>query len=135
MRTAQFHDKVAAPDGTFASSWRMWLSTISQIIGVVQYSGITQYVTPLTGFSIQAQSNASKLVLSPAGVLATGTVTMPATPFEGMEWRLTSTKAVTVLTLTPSTGQTINNAPVALAAGVGVGYTYATAGAAWYRLY
>lgn len=135
MRTAQFSDKVAATDGTFASGWRMWLSTISKIIGSVQYAGIAQYEVPLTGFTIQALSNASKVIINPAGVLAAGTVTMPATPFDGMEWRLSSTQVITALTLLPSTGQTVKNAPTALAAGAGVGYTYATTGATWYRLY
>jgi hypothetical protein len=122
-------------NGLFTRPWRMWLSFVDNVVNGIQYAAVSSYQTPLTGFSIQAPSNASKLVLTPAGVLATGTVTMPATPSEGFEFRLLSTQIVTALTLTPGPGQTIKNAVSTLAAGVGVGYTYSTSTSTWYRLY
>lgn len=76
-------------------------------------------------------------VLGPASsnTLATGTVTVPATPTDGMEWRLMSTGIVTALTVSPASGQTLMNAPTTIAAGAGIGYTYSTSTSTWYRLY
>ena len=135
MKSLPIQTEIAEVNGTFKRAWQMWLAEAMGILSNVQFNPLTQYSVPLTGFSLQAPSNFGKMVLNPAGVLATGTVVMPATPSEGFEWRLSSTQAITALTLTPSAGQTIKNAPTALAAGVGIGYTYATTGATWYRLY
>jgi hypothetical protein len=122
---------------SFSSGWRMWLNNAIAILTGVQYQALYTLAVPLTGFSIQAASNSSKLVLAPAGVLATGAVQLPANPYDGFEWRLSSSTAITALTLTaaPNTGHTVMNAPAALAAGVGIGYTYASSTKTWYRLY
>ena len=135
MSQAPVNDLVLDKDNKLVRAWRMWFSFADRVIQALQYTPTTVYSVPLTGFTIQAASNASKLVLNPAGVLATGTVTMPATPQEGFEFRLSSTQVVTALTLTPGPGQTIKNAATALAAGAGICYTYASSTSTWYRLY
>ena len=92
------------------------------------------YNVPLTGFALTIGASIQYLILEPAGVLATGTITMPASPTDGYRVGFTSTQVVTALTLTPNTGQTIRNSPTALAAGVGVTFLYRSANATWYRV-
>jgi hypothetical protein len=116
-------------------TWTMWINYISRILTGFQFSAVYETNTPIAGFTYNAASNVSKTILTPAGVLATGTVRLPATPFDGMEWALTSTQTITALTLTVVAGQTVKNAPATLAAGVGIGYTYSSSNLTWYRLY
>ena len=92
------------------------------------------YNVPVTGFSLTIGAAVQYLILDPAGTLATGTITMPASPTDGFLVGFSSTKIVTALTLTPGTGQTIPNAPTSLAAGVGLTFLYRSANATWYRV-
>lgn len=71
---------------------------------------------PLTGFTITVPDNCSCLALNPAGILATGTITMPANPIDGQEVELTTTQTVTALTLNANAGQTISGAVSTLTA-------------------
>jgi hypothetical protein len=88
-----------------------------------------------TGFSL-AFTNAQKtLIITPAGTLATGTITMPPGPIDGQEVRFSSTQTITALTVSPNTSQTISNAPTTIAAGQGYGFIYHLAATNWYRLY
>jgi hypothetical protein len=90
---------------------------------------------PVTAFSITIANNTSTLILNPAGTLATGTITMPATPIDGQEVQITSSQTVTACTFSPNASQTISNAPTTLVAGVGNKFIYHLAGTNWYRLY
>ncbi len=90
---------------------------------------------PTTGFTITVANNTSTLILNPAGTLATGTVTMPATPIDGQEVRFSSTQTVTTLTVSPNTSQTISNAPTTIAPGQGYAWIYHLATTNWFRLY
>ena len=63
------------------------------------------YQTPATGFSYTFTTS-NTLVMNPAGTLATGTITMPASPSDGMTITFSSTKAISSLTVNANTGQT-----------------------------
>ena len=91
--------------------------------------------TPSTGFSITIGDGVGTLVLNPAGTLATGTITMPASPINGQEIRFSSSQIVTTLTVSANAGQTISNAPATIVAGQGFAYIYNTSGTNWFRLY
>jgi hypothetical protein len=88
------------------------------------------YQVPVTGFSIVPI--AGKTILNPAGTLATGTITMPATPFDGMMVKVSCTQIVTTLTVAANTGQSIVNAATAFTAGGRIGYIYRAADKTWY---
>jgi hypothetical protein len=90
---------------------------------------------PTTGFTITIANNTSTLILNPAGTLATGTITMPATPIDGQEVQITSSQTITALTVSPNASQTISNAPTTMTAGLGNKFIYHLAGTNWYRLY
>lgn len=76
--------------------------------------------TPISGFnqSIAAATTNVWLILTPAGTLATGTVTLPvaADCFDGQTIIVTSTQIISALTVTAGAGTTVGGAPSALAA-------------------
>jgi len=90
---------------------------------------------PITGFSITIGNNISALLLNPAGTLATGTITMPATPIDGQIIRVASSHIVTTLTVSANAGQTILGAPTTITASAGFSYIYNLSATTWYRLY
>ena len=90
------------------------------------------YQVPTTGFSYTFAAGVQTLIMNPAGTLATGTITMPAAPADGMVITFSSTKAITALTVNANTGQTINNAVTTLAVGQSASYVYRTASTAWF---
>ena len=86
-----------------------------------------------TGFSYTFASGTTTLIINPAGTLATGTITMPATPADGMVITFNSTQIITTLTVNANTGQSIVSAVTTLAAGGGAKYIYRLANTTWYR--
>jgi hypothetical protein len=96
------------------------------------------YQTPVTGFSITVGDAVYTLLLEPAGVLATGTIVMPANPTDGQVVRFSTTQNITALTVSPNAGQTVKNAPtsmlVNLTGSQGYEYIYRLANTTWYRL-
>lgn len=104
-----------------------------QSAGYVDSSVTTQ--SPTTGFSITIPNNTQTLILTPAGTLSTGTVTMPAAPVDKMVVRFSTSQAITTLTVAPNSGQSIMNAPTSAAPGQGFSWLYSAAGTTWWRLY
>ena len=91
------------------------------------------YQVPTTGFSYTFAAGTQVLVMNPAGTLATGTVTMPAAPVDGMTIRFSSSQIITALTVSANTGQSIVSAVTTLAAGGGAAYIYRLSNTTWYR--
>lgn len=89
------------------------------------------YQVLTTGFSYTFTS-ANVLAIVPAGTLATGTVTTPASPADGMTITITSTQQITALTLTANTGQTIATNLTSLPAGGSLSYIYRLSNTTWY---
>lgn len=71
--------------------------------GVEQYS----YQVPLTGFTITVPAHVDLLYLNPAGTLATGTVTMEATPSDGQRVCFEDTQIQTAVTINAGTGSSM----------------------------
>ena len=73
--------------------------------------------SPIAGFNQVLATSATSiwLILTPAGTLATGTVTLPpvADCFDGQQVLVTSTESITALTVAGN-GATVNGAPAAL---------------------
>jgi len=90
------------------------------------------YQVLTTGFSYTFAAGTQVLVINPAGTLATGTITMPAAPSDGMTITFSSTKIITALTVNANSGQTINNNVTTLSAGQSAAYIYRAASTAWF---
>jgi len=92
------------------------------------------YQTPTTGFSYTFAAGTQVLVMNPAGTLATGTITMPASPADGMTITFSSSQQITALTLNGNTGQSINSAITSLSAKQAASYIYRATGTTWYLM-
>jgi len=92
------------------------------------------YQTPTTGFSYTFASGVQTLVMNPAGTLATGTITMPASPADGMTIRFSSSQIITALTVSANSGQSIVAAVTSLVLGGSAQYIYRATNSTWYRI-
>lgn len=93
---------------------------------------------PLTGFTITPPNGTNLLILTPAGTLATGTLTMPASPSDGENFCLWDSQTQTAITVSANTGQSLNTTigaatPTALTAKTSYCWRYLASQAAWYR--
>jgi hypothetical protein len=98
-------------------------------------NGILQqydYQVSTTGFSYTFAAGTTVLVMNPAGTLATGTITMPASPVDGMTISFSSTQTITALTVNGNTGQSIVGAPTSLFAGAAATFVYRLSNTTWY---
>lgn len=86
--------------------------------------------TPTTGFSYTVTTPVT--LFTPAGTLATGTVTMPASPNDGMTVTLMTTQTITALTVSANSGQSIAGAATTLLANASVTYVYRSSNTTWY---
>lgn len=72
------------------------------------------------------------LLLAPTGTIASGTVTMPASPVDGMNITITSTQQITALTVNGNTGQSIVGGYNFLSAGGSLTFVYRLSNTTWY---
>ncbi len=87
-----------------------------------------------TGFAYTFPAGTTSLIAAPAGTLATGTITMPLSPSDGMVVSIATTQQITALTLNGNTGQSIGGAQTTLlAANSAVSFVYRQSNATWYR--
>ena len=90
------------------------------------------YQVLTTGFSYTFASGTQTLIINPAGTLATGTITMPAAPADGMVIWITTTKQIVALTVNGNTGQTLTSGVTSLAPNQSVAYLYRSSNTTWY---
>jgi hypothetical protein len=90
------------------------------------------YQVLTTAFTYTFAAGTQVLVINPAGTLATGTITMPASPSDGMTITFSSSQQITALTLSGNTGQSVVSAVTFLPAKTGVSYVYRLANTTWY---
>ena len=92
------------------------------------------YQVLTTGFSYTFASGITTLIAQPAGTLATGTITMPGTPADGMVVTFMSTQEVTALTINGNTGQSIGGTQTTqLPANSAMSFVYRQANTTWYN--
>ena len=118
-----------------ASTERLRFDTGGNVtnLGGVAEAGKTT-TTQTTGFSYTVPTNRSVILLSHASTLASGTITMPASPVDGQLVRIATKSAITALTVSPNTSQSIIGAPTTIAAGGFFGFIYDQGTTAWYRI-
>jgi hypothetical protein len=90
------------------------------------------YQTPTTGFSYTFAAGVNVLVMQPAGTLATGTVTMPAAPADGMTITVESTQQITALTVQGNAGQSLVNGTQTLRPDQPYSWVYRLSNTTWY---
>ena len=90
------------------------------------------FQTPTTGFSYTFAAGVNVLVMNPAGTLATGTITMPASPVDGMTITVESTQQITALTVQGNTGQSLVNGTQTLRPNQPYSWVYRLSNTTWY---
>jgi hypothetical protein len=92
------------------------------------------YQVLTTGFSYTFAAGTQVLVINPAGTLATGTITMPASPADGMTITVESTQQVTALTMSGNGGTVVGPA-VQLIPNQPLSWVYRTSNTSWYPVF
>lgn len=118
------NDYVIVYDATANLYTKVSLGTITGI------GGGMVVIAPTTGFSFAITS--AYLILDPAGMLATGTFTLPPLPVDGQSVNILSTQPISSLTVTPNAGQHIKSAPTTLPAGQWLVGIFVLGTATWY---
>lgn len=91
------------------------------------------YQASTTGFSYTFAAGTQALIINPADALATGTITMPASPADGMTISVVTTKTINALTVNANTGQSIvGGGTLSLGNNQDVCYIYRLADTTWY---
>jgi hypothetical protein len=90
------------------------------------------YQVLTTGFTYTFAAGTQVLVAVPAATLATGTVTMPSAPADGMVITIQSSQQSTALTLNGNTGQTVVGTAVQLVPNQPLSWVYRLTNTTWY---
>lgn len=93
-----------------------------------------QRASPATGDSVQIANRTTWVNLTPSGTLSTLTLVMPAAPRGQDPVTVTTSQAVTTLTTTGASGQTVVGAPTSLSAASSVSFRYDATTKAWTRV-
>ena len=105
------------------------------ISAVTEYS----YQVPVTAWAITPASGTGLLYLNTAGTLATGFLTMQASPSDGQTFCIEDSQTQTAITVTPNSGQTLTAGtyglatPTSLTANVRDCWLFFAAQSAWVR--
>jgi prefoldin subunit 5 len=111
------------------------INTLNTSVTQLQAKYSTNAVVPLTGFTLTIPASTGLQLLQPAGALASGTLTLPASPSDGFEQQILSTQTVTALTVAPNAGQTVaGTATFTLAPFVQAVFRWRASSSSWSRL-
>jgi hypothetical protein len=94
------------------------------------------YIIPVNGGSTVLGVSVSGTNFEPAALIASHTITMPASPTNNQIYTISSGAfGITSVTHNPNTGQTLLGALTTLPANFGAAWRYRTSNTTWYRLY
>lgn len=113
---------------TFVKTKAGWVEVAQSGYGV-------SYINPAAGSSVTVSDYTGGIYIQGSSVLATLSVTLPASPVDDQVCTICSQSGVTALTLTANTGQSIfpPTTPTALSAGISIQYRYRAAANGWFR--
>jgi hypothetical protein len=103
--------------------------TISGTNGLLQSC---VFLANSSGFSYTFPAGIQVMVITSSSTLSSGTVIMPAAPSDGMTITINTISQINTLTISPNTGQTINNLITFFPAKTTVSYIYQASNATWY---
>ena len=93
---------------------------------------VLQYAAPETGATVTVAASTERLVLNPADDIAELTIALPTTPADGWEVRVSSTQAVTTLTITDGAASGVGY-PTAMTDNSFFSLIYRETDTTWYR--
>lgn len=118
-----------------ATPWARWVHQLKGAFDKLADRCAYEVLVPATGFTHTIPNAVSRCLLTPAAVLATGTITLPANVSDGFEVSIVTSQTVTALTVSPNSGQTIvGTTALTLTAGTQIVYFFAAASSVWYKV-
>jgi len=93
-------------------------------------SDTAQYVVPTTGSTVVCANSTTLLLLNPASVLATLTVTLPPNPVDGQRFVMAAGALITLLTIN---GGTVKGLITTLSLNGYARFAYSVDANAWFR--
>lgn len=133
ITTPPYESSLSDPrTGKLNEGWLRWINNVYSTLVPVQNFGAYTISAALSGFIASFPANTEIIQLTPSGTLAAGTVNLPANPIDKQRAIISTTQAITALTVAAS--QTINNPVTTLGAGQSVTYYYAASTNSWYLL-
>ena len=129
-----YYDMNAAAPGWVFNNGMVVGGTLTH--GVVVDNAIVK-VIPTSGTTVTVAQTTHTELLAPAGPLAALTLAFPAcnSTYAGQEFRVSSTYAITTLTISISTGGNAGDWPASLTSGQGFAAICNPSDNGWYRLY
>lgn len=91
---------------------------------------VTQYSQPTTGQTVAANPGVQMLFIDPAGSLLALTVTLPDSPVDGQVFSMSSSQAITTLTITGTIVGTLTT----MALGGFARFCYSSTATKWFRV-
>jgi len=91
------------------------------------------YQQPASGTTLTAPAYLGAYVIDPAATLAALTVVAPPDANDGQVFELSTTQAITALSVSPAAGQSLIGGALLLAADGGVAWRFRAANNTWYR--
>jgi hypothetical protein len=130
--TSSFLDK----NGNISMEWMLWLQN-PQFVTLTVGTPFTikqklEYLAPVTGFSHTIDNKTNCLILKPATILASGTAILPASPSNGQNVEITSSKMITAFTVLANAGQFFDSIPPVFTLGF-ASWVFQSSDATWYR--
>lgn len=112
-----------------------WARLLPQLINRLGEARAYEKLVPVNGFAHTIPVATGLCLMTPAGALATGTLTLPAQASDGFQQELVTLQPIAALTIAANAGQTIVGATVfALAARVKVVYFFEASSSTWYEI-
>lgn len=93
---------------------------------------VIQYAVPTTGQTVVINTGTSALVLNNGGLLATLTVTLPASPVDGQRIVIASGAGITILSI-GGNGAAVSGTVATLSISGYVRYIYSATANSWFR--
>jgi hypothetical protein len=126
----------------FTTSLGTGTTTANVLVGGGSNDAVYNVGTQDAGVSFQTFSNSGSFTLAnhvtrtvnTGSGITTFTITMPSAPSNGQVVDFATNGAITTLTVSANSGQSITNAPATLTAGSGFEYVFQTSNTTWYRM-
>lgn len=109
--------------------------TIPTITTSANYQFTYDKFVPVNASTVTFANNKKTLLLTPTTTLASLTINLPSTPFDGQEIRITTSETITTITLVPGVGKSVSVSTISLGnLWLSASFIYVASSNTWYKL-
>lgn len=133
---------ISTSNGGAAVNWavrpiiRLVSASADWIAGLVTRAEFAAYVysAPLTGATVTLSEDQHRLLIDPAATIAALNVVLPPSPADQDQFALSTSRTITLMTVTAPGGAAVNGGSQMLTANGGMAWVYRAANTRWYRI-